>query len=498
MKRLHSSARMLSAAAIAASLSGSPVNAAPAAGPTIVVPYNADDDGYDGQRDFESATLSAAEDDCPRLAPPTGEGPVESRVGGAPEGAVRVHATGHEVRVESLRPRGPDWDGRFRVELRRGAESVTHECHVAPLVVRSGLSPATTVLVRAFPGRNDRFVEQLGELCSAADAKLHVVPAGEPYAPHHIWLQDAVEFCSTAGAAPPLCVALSANRDQAIDLVARDRLLGPGIGYLQVGAYREEFAKGEGGCSWIDWYGNLEASPPTKDYPTGRIFYGVDAERGAQLHPDVVAFFAAQGVQAPLGLDVGWLTIKHVDEMVTFLPSKGADGKPDGDYWVVVPDPTLGVELLERLREQGDGAAPMLGLFEPDETIESILSDDAFVATNRRMWSERIEPMTRVLLEGIGLPPSRLKRLPVLFQATGLPRTPNVVNCLVLPMADGTAKVGMAAPDGPRIDGADAWEAEVLRLLADAAVEVSFLDDRQYHKWSGNVHCATNAIRSGE
>jgi protein-arginine deiminase len=351
------------------------------------------------------------------------------------------------------------------------------------------------VVVREFPGRNDRFLEQLGEFCRSAGVELHVVPAGEPYAPHHIWLQDAVEFLTTAGATPEMAVALSANRDQAIDLVAHDRLLGPGVGTLRVGKYRKEFALGEGGCSWIDWYGNLEASPPTKAWPRGRVLYGVDPARGAQLNPEVVAFLAAQDEQSPLALDVGWLTIKHVDEMVTFLPSRGADGRPDGDFWVVVPDPIGGLALLEKLQAAGHGEAAMLGVYEPDVTVATLLDDQAWVAANRSLWSERIEPMTRVLLEGIGVGPERLKRLPVLFQPSGLPRTPNVVNCLVLPQPDGSAVVGMSDPDGPRVDGADAWQAEVRRLLADAAVEVSFLDDRQYHKWSGNVHCATNAVR---
>jgi protein-arginine deiminase len=489
MKPLRSTALVV--AALAASGAGRLI----AAETIVVVPLNADDDNRDGHRDLEVATLSPQEDDCPLLAFPPGLGEPTAKTVDAPDGAVRVHETAEGVRIEAIQPRSPKWDGGFSVAVSRGGESKSYDCRVAPLVVRSGLTPASTVVVREFPGRNDAFVAQLGDLCSSAGVDLHVVPAGPPYAPNHIWLQDAVEFLTTAGVQPAMAVALSANRDQAIDAVAQDRLLGPGLGALRVGSYRKKFALGEGGCSWIDWYGNLEASPPTKAWPLGRVLYGVDPNAGAQLNPEVVAFLAAQGEQPPLGLDVGWLTIKHVDEMVSFLPSRGEDGKPDGDFWVVVPDPVGGIALLEKLRAAGHGGATLLAVYEPDATVDSLLEDAAFVAANRALAAERIEPMTRVLLEGIGVGAERLKRLPVLFQASGLPRTPNVVNCLVLPQPDGRAKVGMSDPDGPKIDGADAWQAEVRRLLADAAVEVSFLDDRQYHKWSGNVHCATNAIR---
>lgn len=356
----------------------------------------------------------------------------------------------------------------------------------APLLVRSSLAPASTVFVREFPGRNDALLEQLGSICQQAGAELHVVPAGEPYAYNHIWLQDTVEFLERADGSGT--VALAANRNRALDGFAKDRL--PGVELLRVGEYREAFAKGEGGVSWIDWYGNLEASPPTEAWPHGRVLYGVDRERNAQLHPEVVRFLAAQGLQEPLPLDVGWLTIKHVDEMVSFLPTEG------GGFLIGVPNPLTAISLLKRLERDGHGEAPMLTRFKKGATVSDLLADKEFLAANERMWLDRIEPMVVALCEGIGVKTKRVIGLPVLFQPGGLPRTPNVVNCLVLPGREGAAgHVAMADPNGPVIDGEDAFQAEVRRRLATVAAELHFVDDRQYHKWSGNVHCATNAIR---
>lgn len=356
----------------------------------------------------------------------------------------------------------------------------------APLLVRSSLAPASTVFVREFPERNERLIEQLKAVCGLAGAELHIVPAGEPYAYNHIWMQDTVEFLERADGSGT--VALAANRDRRLDTFAADRL--PGVELLRVGEYRREFSAGEGGDSWIDWYGNLEASPPTDAWPDGRILYGVNPATGAQLHPEVIAFLAKQGRQEPLLLDVGWLTIKHVDEMVSFLPAE------DGGFLVAVPDPTAAITLLRRLKAEGHGATSLMEVFEKGTTVDSILADAEFLAANEKLWAERIEPMATALLPAIGVPADRLRRLPVLFQPSGLPRTPNVVNCLVLPGRDGAAgHVAMADPDGPRIKGADAWQAEVRKRLAGVAAELHFVDDRQYHKWSGNVHCATNAIR---
>lgn len=356
----------------------------------------------------------------------------------------------------------------------------------APLLVQSSLAPATTVFVREFPGRNDRFVEQLGEVCNAAGVELHIVPAGEPYAPNHIWVQDTVEFLEYADGSGT--VALSANRNRALDEFAKDRL--PDIDHLRVGEYRKEFAEGEGGSSWIDWYGNLESSPPTANWPEGRILYGVDPASGAQMNPEIIAFLEQQGKQPPLPLDVGWLTIKHVDEMVSFLPAKG------DDFHVAVPNPLVAISLLKRLERRGHGDEPLFTTYEEGVTVSGLLADADFLAANERLWLDRIEPMEKELRKGIGVSSRRVIGLPVLFQPSGLPRTPNVVNCLVLPSgSDEPGHVVMSDPNGPIIDGEDAWQTEVRKRLNAVNATLHFVDDRQYHKWSGNVHCATNAIR---
>ena len=360
----------------------------------------------------------------------------------------------------------------------------------APLLVQSSLVPASLVFVRELPGRNDRFIEQLAECCREVGAELHVVPTGA-YPEDQVWLQDAVEFLQRADGSGT--VALLGVRNQAVDDFAKDRLTG--IETLRVGAYREKFASGSSttskpGDAWIDWFGNLEASPPTAAWPNGRVLYGVNPDTGGQLHPDVVALFVEQGAQPPLALDVGWLTVRHVDEMSSFLPAK------DGGFFVAVPDPTAAIEVLENAAAKGKGDAAMLTPYEAGTTVNSTLGDADFIAFNRRLWTERIEPMSRALLEGVGVGADRLRRLPVLFLPTGEARTPNVVNCLVLPGRGGAAGVvAMSQPCGPVIDGVDLFQADIQQRLTGLNARLAFLDDQSYHRWSGNVHCATNAIR---
>jgi hypothetical protein len=475
---------------------------------TIVVP-NLDDDDRDGQRDGDDDRINGPADwddlavfevrsDRPfdaRLTAPVGRGGVFVAVeeDAAPKPLnewfpVRVDPEQGMVTiaVEARMPVDSEWDGRMTLEVRVDPDQpvVTRRIQVAPLMVRPATAPATTVLVREFPGRNDRMVSQLREIAAAAGVRLEIVPGDAPYPPHHIWLQDAVEFLAAASPRSSIAIAMPANRNRSIDLVARDRLLGPGVGYHRVGSYRHEFAEGEGGVSWIDWYGNLEASPPTPAYPQGRVLYGVDAQRGAELNPEVIAWLAAQGAQPPLALDVGWLTIKHVDEMLSFVPTR------EGSFRVLVPDTLRAIESLDRLSEHGHRDVPLLTNFESGTTVGALLDDADFIASNRRLQAETIEPMIATLLEGIGVGAEQLVRIPALFQPSGLSRVPNMVNCLVL-----GEHVVMADPNGPIVDGVDVFQQAARDALQETGVTLHFVDDQQYHRWSGNVHCATNAIR---
>ena len=81
---------------------------------------------------------------------------------------------------------------------------------------------------------------------------------------------------------------------------------------------------------WIDWYGNLEVTPPFTDrhgrrFPYGRMITGKQAE--LSMHRGVMKFIEAQAMQRPLIIvDVSWLMIGHVDEVVSFVPAKTRQG----------------------------------------------------------------------------------------------------------------------------------------------------------------------------
>ncbi|MBN2246813.1 MAG: hypothetical protein JW755_13330 [Candidatus Aminicenantes bacterium] len=387
-----------------------------------------------------------------------------------------------------------EWNGFTRVKIKLelangGRIEKAVVLKVAPFLLLSNLQRGRTLYVKSFPGRNDRFIQQLEKLVPEAGAEFYMLPEGDPYQPYEIWLQDAMEIGYTEKPGQRMNVVLQANRDRSLDNFPYNNLLSPDYGWIRVGSYRESYARGGGENGWLDWYGNLEVTPPFPGCPLGRIIYGYNPEGppDACLNPEIVAMLEAQKFQAPaIRLDTGWLLIKHVDEMVSFLPSK----YPECPFCVMVGSPDAMIALLKKWEDEGYGETVVLKRFQPGATIGSILGNDKLIQHNLNLQRERIEPNIDLLKEELKLSEKDFIRIPALFTENGSSLFPNMVNSVVL-----NGYLLIADPDGPVINGVDVLQAEVRRLLSEVPLGPFFLDDTQYHKWSGNVHCATNVRR---
>jgi hypothetical protein len=205
---------------------------------------------------------------------------------------------------------------------------------VAPFLLLPNAARTRTLYVATGHPRyeNLAFREGLGAACADTGVQLvtHTTRSWK-----EMWMQDTMEVGYTQlPGRPPMHVVLGGLRGAD---TFPPRLLGRDTGFLQVGRNR---GIADGVDDWADWMGNMEVTPPVPGYPLGRVFYGRNTDTGVGLHPDVVAFLEAQRVQAPFWLDTGFLTIKHVDEIATFLP--GAEGRP----LLLIADTRRAVELV--------------------------------------------------------------------------------------------------------------------------------------------------------
>lgn len=354
-----------------------------------------------------------------------------------------------------------------------------------------------------------------------------------------VWAQDAMEpgFSTVPRATPPESWHLESNLTGLADESPRSPvyelarpLVSPGMGYAQsvpidTPAYT------------FDRFGNVEATPPFRhrfrgtEYPFGRIVYG---ERRAgphprSIHPNLVAFFRAQAVQAPIAVDTGWLSVGHVDEVISFLPMRDA---PLG-FRVLWSSPALAMRLLGAESEAQRGDRMMIGLdsasiqadtslmraviADPSRAFRSVgsmLGDDQLHAISDYVETKLAE-IRAVLADEIGLEASDFVPIPVLFTGHDYggyhiceALTPDMVNGLVVTRGGTTWSSSRSvtfitpdpsAPVAPGLSLSTVFNDYVVEALGPTGatgVTVRFVNDLlAYHLMAGEVHCGTNSIR---
>ncbi|MFH8370021.1 protein-arginine deiminase family protein [Streptomyces sp. NPDC018031] len=273
-------------------------------------------------------------------------------------------------------------------------------------------------------------------------------------------------------------------------LLYRD-LRGPGVGVVQ--QYTAD--RDPGVDELLNFTGNVEALPPYRGHPHGRVVYGATEQR----HPDrsFTTMLRAQGAQPPVVLDTSWLLAGHVDETVHVVRSGNARG-----WTLAVADPRLALRLLRQARDAGEGGQRMQAdTVSPHKpTVEEFLAGERRSGFNEEV-ARRIDGQLAVLARETGLRSAELVRLPVLyadvppsgeFRGGAVAFTPSLVNGLSLDARH------YAAPDphGPTVAGRDLFREVTRERLAANGVRVHWVEDFGWaHLSGGEVHCATNALR---
>jgi protein-arginine deiminase len=365
---------------------------------------------------------------------------------------------------------------------------------VAPFLLASCLEPAERVEV-VKTAETEMFVRSLGPLVEAAGAGLEVVD--DPLIPKHdIWIQDAVEIGYATDGIRVMHVALHGNRGRELDAVFAKKALGRDFGVIKKGESRGRAAE------WIDWYGNLEVSPPLgvngRAFSNGRFYAGTQGERA--MHPEVIAFLEAQGVQGPvLWLDTSWLVIGHVDEVVSWVPSKV--GAP---FRIMIPSTRLALEILKQAEKDSPGGILNRGAKregdkpgEFERPVAEALKDQRLMEAQKSV-QEKIDAVRRTLQRELGVAEADTVEIPVLFNTSNtryrgryFAETVNMVNGLLI----GDTYI-VPDPRGPLVDGRDVLLQAVRDRLEPLGCRIVPLDCfYPYHRWGGEIHCGTNAVR---
>jgi protein-arginine deiminase len=428
------------------------------------------------------------------------------------------------------------------------------QIRVAPWMIASHAVAAEVVFVAKTVDNAD-FVTRLRELATTAGCQLEVVsprPLDQEAAfMLDRWMQDCMEVGQTnrphtasAGLHAPLRAPRNGHvqnenvaklslygytellRDKTQGMVRSGKILDKSIVHHGVG---------EQSGTNLNSFGNLEVTPPFEGYPRGRIYYGPSGrapENGAakQIDPAVKAFLEAQIVQAPFELDVSWLEVGHVDEILTFVPCG------DGDFRILIASPAEAYRLLnavvnkpaarmlvgrELTRIYPAGEAVQKDNFVCEVTVEDFLANGLPFAPIPTLdpHAPKVAPpvpaqtvrdfntdmqlkitgvvgqLAAAMGEGVR---DKIVRVPVLFlesdakpdHAGGL--TADMPNMLVV-----NDHCIIPRPFGPVVDNVDIFQKALADVLTDLGLTPHFIDDwNEYHMKCGEVHCGTNTLRT--
>jgi protein-arginine deiminase len=372
-----------------------------------------------------------------------------------------------------------NWSGMTRLTVRlqdaqrRTLATDTLALHVSPWLMLPNSARTTDLYIGVGYYDNDQMRSQLESILPRLGVTLHEYESDQW---QDMWTQDMMEIgYQEMPGHPGMHVVLQSNRGG--DRYPRT-LLAPNVGYITVGEPRALNVADE----LADWFGNLEVTPPIPGFPLGRAYYGRNTKTGVELHPMIVDFLRRQGIQQPLWFDTSWLLIKHVDELISFVPA------PEGQPYVLVHDMNDGIRLLEELQAAGAGDE---WIGEPPITVNEALATYRGLAP--RMQRSILDRIIRTVTDDLKLDEDRIIRLPVVFTGTRNASTlwSNSVNSVFV---NGTLILG--DPHAPNIQGEDSVQRVIRQRLARARIRVEFVDDRPYQANHGNVHCATNTKRN--
>lgn len=384
----------------------------------------------------------------------------------------------------------PGWPSAFTVEVGTTVEGegrVRVPFRVAPFLIPSPLDPVEVMLIVSEKTTAEA-VKGLKAFAAKSELKLYEHLAKPPC---DQWLQDTIEpgvFAFPAGDNVRQARAvLSGLRKEfgnwaaGLDQQLTQRLRGDGVVTIVPGVPRKT-------TRWIDWYGNLEVTPPHTARDGRRFFYGrilTGKQRDLGMHPGVMKFLENQAMQwPPIVIDTSWLMIGHVDEVVSFVPAKTKAG-----FKVLLPSPKAARDLLDTLLTKGLGELPV---FENtwDATTVSKLREQVAASEENAAIDKSSIGVRQQLQKELNLDDGDFVLLPVLFERRGAV-IPNAVNSMVV-----NGHLLAPEPRGPRLNGRDLFEEAIRNALAGCEVRVVFVDAwRAFHEGGGEFHCGTNTFR---
>ncbi|OAQ62763.1 arginine deiminase type-3 [Pochonia chlamydosporia 170] len=431
--------------------------------------------------------------------------------------------------IDGRDTRRPDWDGKVTVEFKvtDGSSSSTDKVmlRVAPVLTHHHLQPVEKVFTtkKSFDGKlaeeQEALIKPIEDGIQRNMQKAGIKQPLEHLNIQYTWAQDVMEpgYASMPGPEGPITMRINVygvpvTDNRGGDLV--EKLIFTDLRQDGVSAFRPAPSTAIRHGT-LEAGGNIESIPPYelngKKYPAGRIVIGgTDAQK-----PEALSYFKAQEAQDPILLDSTWLYVKHVDEMVGFLPAK-----TERSWRIVIVDPMMGYDALAKLDKEGHGDVKLTSNPKAQNetglpTVREFLADPQTreAATHS---TKIMEQNLQTLKKETGVTDADIVRVPAVIASMSAlkkylhARDPygsnnNGNDLLPLNSAFPSQVNGVPLSDsvfiapkpwGPVVNNEDVIQKLTAEAYSKAGFEVDFIDEWDLHLASGDLHCFTNTYRS--
>lgn len=386
--------------------------------------------------------------------------------------------------VESKKFADSNWSGVIALKAiaaKQGQEkaSDTVQIGVSPWLMSANTAPVKEVYVSDRGEENQAFIQQLKQIVEPTGAQVKIIEGAPP------WMQDKhkmgyVQIPQKSGL-KKMNVIADQGHSNSTESGAKS-FMNQEIGWFNHGRLRTLDILNKS----LDDYGNLQVTPPLPNYPMGRVYYGNTGDHS--FNPEVLAFIQSQQIQGPpVDLDTSWLLIRHVDEIINFIP--GPSGKP----LMMIVSPEMGIKLLEELAQKGEENAIINRGLSTQTTVKDALNNKTLMQHNQYIQRVKINPLIAKLKREFSLTNEQIIPVPVLFGYSGYAWWSNPVNSVVI-----NGQLLVSNPRGALINGQDYTQQKIRQLLEPSGMTINFLEDQYYQELKGNTHSALATTRQGE
>ena len=382
-----------------------------------------------------------------------------------------------EFGIEAVQYADSSWDGEalltFTLNGNGPTTAESAKFRVAPWMMPNHLDAATEVYVVDAGATNSRYRSDLKTMVTAAGCTLtESATAGD------IWMQDCMEIGFSNLPSTGMHTVMRNPRNRPLKVFAKT-LLKADFGYHEKGTLSDVT---------FDSTGNLECTPPVKNFPWGRIYFGPGRPL-EEMDADTKTFLKQQIVQKPIEIDTNFLAVGHVDEIITFVKASGGKG-----FRLLLASPKRAYTILTTNKAAHGSEKMMIGRTFPvagsaEVTIKDFLDvgvlgkSAASIKTFNDSAQTSIDGVRGVFKAELGLSESDIIDVPGLF----IPNrdAPTFADALTAGMVNMLVINGhciVPKPFGPVVGGKDLFEEDLKSSLSSLPVTVSFLDDwKEYH-----------------